>query len=75
MDNFVVRLKKLTEPNGGHLEHMPWSTQKQADRHRVLAIYFEYNKLVVSEFSFYLNGKLRNDARRKLGLVFWVNLC
>ena len=50
-----------------------WSSRAhalKADRHRVLAIYLEYNKLVVPEFSFNLNGNLRNDARRKLGPAF-----
>ena len=47
------------------LEHI-----KQADRYRALTIYLEYVKPIVSEFSFNLNGNLRNSVRRKLGPVF-----
>ena len=39
MDSFVLRVKKCTELNGGHLEHMLYSTQKHAGRHHVLALY------------------------------------
>ena len=46
------------------------STQKQVGRHYVLVLYLEYNKVLVSEFSFDLNGNLRNDAHWKLGPVF-----
>ena len=67
MDNFLRRVKKCTELNGGHLEQTLQSTQEQADHHRVSGIYLEYNKLVVSEFSFNLNDNLRNDAHRKPG--------
>ena len=42
-------------------------TQEQADRYHVLALCLEYNNVVVPEFSFNLNGNLRNDAHRKLG--------
>ena len=46
--------------------------KKQADPHHVLALYLEYNKLDVCDFSFNLKDNLRNDAHRKLGPVFWV---
>ena len=75
IDSFVRRVKKCTELNGDHLVHTLYSTQEQADRQRVLAIYLEHNKLTVSEFSFNLNGNLRNDEHRKLGPVFFGSPC
>ena len=69
-----LRHKKCAELNSGNLDHTLKSTREQADRHRVWAISSEYNKLVVSEFSFNFNGNLRNDKHRKLGPVFWVTL-
>ena len=57
-DSFVLRLKNCTELNSGHLEKMLLSTEERADRHHTLALYLEYNKVVVSESSFNLNGKL-----------------
>ena len=46
-------------------------TEKQADPHRVLVLSQEYNRVVVTEFSFNLKGNLRNDAHRKLGTCFF----
>ena len=41
----------------------------------ILALYVEYNELVVSEFfSLNLKRNLGNDAHLKLGPVFWVHL-
>ena len=44
-------LKKCTELDGGHLEHiaLEYTKKKQADPHHVLALYFKYNKLVVAK--------------------------
>ena len=58
-----VLLKKCTELNGGqlnggHLEHIALEYKKQVDPHHVLALYVEYNKLVVSEFSLNLKRNL-----------------
>ena len=60
MGTFVLHLKKCTGLNGVHLEaeQMLRSTQEQTDRHHAFALYLEYNKVVVSEFSFNLNGYL-----------------
>ena len=50
MDNFVMRLKKCTELNGGHLEQMLQSTQEQADRYHVLALCLEYKEQLCLNF-------------------------
>ena len=44
--------------------------QEWADRHHLLALYSDFNKVVVSEFSFNLNGNLRNDGHRKFRVRF-----
>ena len=36
MDNFVLRLKKCTELNGGHLEQMLWNEEEKAKDSHVL---------------------------------------
>ena len=51
-----------------------WSTQKQVDPRHVLALYFEYNTLAVSEFSLNMKRNLGNDAHLKLGPFFWAPL-
>ena len=74
MNNFVPRLKKCTNLNSCHLEKILLSTQEQAGHYHALALCLEDNKVVMSVFPFNLNGNFRNDAHRKLGLVFWVTL-
>ena len=48
IDNFVLRLKKCMELNSGHLEHMLWSIQEQAERQYDLTLYLEYNKMCLN---------------------------
>ena len=64
IDNFVPRVKKFMELKMVVIS----STRSRGHKNRLIAIVFwEYNKLVMSEFYFNWNGNLRNDKHRKLG--------
>ena len=46
------------------------STRKQVDPYHALALYVEYDKLVVSQFSLYLKRNIVNDTHLKSGPLF-----
>ena len=60
--NFVLHIKKCTELNGGHLEHMLYNGEKKAKDPSVSMWCFEYNKLLMTKVSFHSDKTLRNGA-------------